>query len=293
MRAHASRTTRRRQHGFSITELLVAISIIALIIGISFPIISALQRGGREEAGLNVVGMSVDVARQWVAPSAWQEDFNDAVSGESYDGTAALYCPTGEIRILVNLRTARAPAAAGNPSFLEERVGNMNGYTDRTGIDYISIPDLVGVLGVHRDSGNVRFLAPPFAVAFNADGQLSYGDINGRIYYDSDGNGEFRIGQARPAGYIPSVWTGEAGTNNEDVISATRPVRALPFEAIECVPGIVIYNTEDFENAGFNLSGGGAVALGSPAADWLQENGTTLFFSPHTGTVLRDEGEGQ
>lgn len=291
---HARPTSCRRSRGFTLTELLVAISIIMLLIGITFPVISAMQSGSRIEAGMNTIGMSADVARQWVAPSAWSQDSEDKIENEVYSGTAAIYCPTGEIRIVMNFRNAADPA--GRP--LEDMASTLtslapNGYRDRIGVDYISIPSGVGVAGVYRDNSGVRFIAPPFAIAFNESGQLYFGDVNGRIYYDSDGKDGYEILNRRANSYDPDEWDGsEASPNNSGVISDALPVREIaPFEAIECVPGVVIYDTEDFKGAGYDFAGGGSVDLNSDAGQWLQENGQTLFFSPHTGVALRDEQE--
>ena len=288
---HTRKTNRRRQRGFSLTELMVSISIVVLLIGITFPVISVMTSGSRIEAGLNIVGMSADVTRQWVADSAWANDgcLVDAIN-ESYSGTAAIYCPTGEIRITLNNRNARNTGGA----YLEDLSPALNGYIDRFGIDYIIIPDGVGIAGIQRTgaaANDVSFLAPPFAIAFNESGQLSYGDTGGRIYYDGNGDSQYdtTTGGRRPGGYDPKDWNGLSGSNNENVISATKLIKRLPFEGIECVTGIVVYNLEDFENASFDFAGGGQATFASGAGQWLKENGETIFFSPHTGVALRDE----
>ena len=286
--------------GFTLVELLTVISIMALLIAITFPVISALQSGSRIEAGLNTIGMSADVARQWVAPSAWDDDNTNLIQGERYSGCAALYTPNGEIRIITNFRNARE---RGSDDYLEDNATatSPNGYRDRDGVDYIVIPNGVGVAGIRRTgTGNndVEFIAPPFAIAFNEEGQLYHGDTTGRIYYNgyaprgssrTDGKYDTRLNQR--SGYNPSEWDGGPGAENEDVISQDRPVRALPFEGIECVPGVIIFDQDEFTEAGFDFDGGGSVAPSTAAGQWLEENGQTLFFSPHTGIALRDEKE--
>jgi hypothetical protein len=190
------------------------------------------------------------------------------------------------VRIVTNFRNAQRR----NGDYLEELNPEVNGYWDLRGVDYISIPDGVGVVGISRVGNTVRFLAPPFAIAFNEKGQMSFGDITGRIYYDSDGDTTYDMSDGRPNNYDPSAWDGESGANNADIDEDTL-VRELPFEAIECVPGVVIYDSGDFATAGFDLSGGGAVTLNSAEGQWLEANGKTLFFSPSTGVALRDEEE--
>lgn len=295
-----SRTTRHTRHaarsrGFSLTELLTAISIAILLLGLTFPAVQVITSSGKLEAGKDTVGMAADVARQWVSvpPIKWAEDTTDAVSGEEYSGTAALYCPTGKIRIIFNSRNASA--SSGTPTYLEERSPEVNGYIDHYGVDFIDMPDNIGMAGIERTGSgatSVRFIAPPFAVAFNEFGQLHLGDAaGGRIYYDSNRNGTYNLSDTRGSSYNPSDWDGGSGATNANVVSNTNAVRALPFEAIECVPGIVVFNQDDFEEAGHTFDGGGAVTLGSTAGQWLQENGITMFFSPHTGQALIDEAE--
>ncbi|MEO0477518.1 MAG: hypothetical protein AAF085_16360, partial [Planctomycetota bacterium] len=278
--------TRRRMQGFSITELMVSVGIIVLLIGISYPFLSALNRGSRVEAGLNIAGMSSDVARQWVQAVSWANDGSTAAPTlESYTGTAAIYCPTGEVRIVVNDRTAQA--SNGTPAFLEDRGRDVNGYRDLSQVEYIQIPDGVGIAGIYKDpntSGVVTFIAPPFAVAYNELGQLYYGDTGGYIYYDADRNTQYNTGDTRPNNYNPTQSNEDNASISSDGVSLE-----LPFEAIECVPGIVIYSLNEFEAAGFDFSGGGQVTLASNEGQWLQDNGETIFFSPHTGAALRDE----
>lgn len=304
---NTSSTTRIRHGGFTLTELLIVISLIVFLIGITFPVISALKSGSRLEAGLNTISMSVDVARQWVKPSSWDPDATDAVQYEEYSGCAAIYTPDGEVRIVTNIRNGRA---RGSNRYLEDWVNQPspivpNAYADRSGVDYINIPSGVGVAGIVLDRGNVYFVAPPFAIAFDKHGHLNHGYINptlhkdtvGRIYYDGhapkggQNDSRFALRNVRAGNYDPSEWSGGPGSDNETVMSDIRPVRALPFEAIECVPGVVIFDADDFAGAGFDFSNGGKVGLNSNEGKWLQENGQTVFFSPHTGIALRDEQE--
>ena len=283
MRLHPVPPTRRSNPGFSIIELMVTVGIIALIIGISFPFISAMTSGSRVEAGLNVGGMSADVARQWVQAESWANDGSTtAPTRESYSGTAALFCPTNEIRIVKNHRLAQSASNV----YLEDN--GFDGYIDLSQVDYIRIPEGAGIAGIYKDptnGGAVTFIAPPFAIAFNELGQLNYGN-NGVIYYNADGNNFYDLNDDRDAGYDPSAWS-----NNRDTAGDYRSDSSLtlPFEVIECVPGIVVYSQDDFDEALLSFDGGGSVTLTSTTGEWLIENGQTIFFSPHTGVALRDE----
>jgi prepilin-type N-terminal cleavage/methylation domain-containing protein len=286
------RTTRRQTRGFSITELLVVIGIMALLVAIVFPVISVMTSSSRIEAGLNIVGMSSDVARQWVQAEAWANDAS-AIQPirEEYSGTAALFCPTGEIRIVINDRMAQDGSV-----YLEDQRPAQNGYKDLDQVEYILMPNGVGVAGIQRTGAAddaIRYIAPPFAIAYNEDGQLNYGDANGYIYYDADADTPPRYERsstrASVSNYDPFDWRGFDDAQNADPMTPSLR-KELPFEAIECVPGVVIYNKDDFKEAGFDFSGGGEITpADTDAWEWLQENGETVFFSPHTGVMLRDE----
>lgn len=279
-----------RRAGFSLMELLVVISIIAIIMAISFPFINALRNGSRIEAGLNTVGVASDVARQWVGPSRWATDFSTAGGGgASYSGTAVIFCPTREARITINDRTANGPAG-----LLELLTPAKNGYADKKALEYISLPGGTGLAGIWRDPAspvNFRLLAPPFALAYDQNGHLSFGDATGRIYYNSNYDTTYDTGSTRASvvgGYNPDDWDREAAPFN-----ATEGLRELPFEAIECVAGIILYDLDEAKAEGHDFSGGGAYVQGTDTAaiNWLKANGRTVFFSPHTGVMLRDEGQ--
>lgn len=293
------RSARRSPAGFTIVELLAVIFIIALVMGIIFPVIGAMKNGSRVTAGLNTVSMSSDVARQWVKQLQWAPDTAGNAPNGRYSGTAAIFCPTGEVRIVRN----NPIALDQNGRYLEEGSSfgyaaghGVNGYQDRTDIEYIAIPQGSGLAGVYRNDSGVHLIAPPFAIAFNENGHMVQGADAGNgarvIYYDGDFDGEYEIGDVRSnvsGGYSPSDWDGGKGSNNENP-HATLLVKALPFDAIETVSGVIVYDESEFKAAGFSFDGGGVIDPG-PAYDWLRENGETVFFSPHTGVALRDEGQ--
>ncbi|MEM9415016.1 MAG: prepilin-type N-terminal cleavage/methylation domain-containing protein [Planctomycetota bacterium] len=303
MKTHTPSPNRRTQ-GFTLTELLTSVSIIAVIMLIVFPVVGSLQNGSRIEAGLNTVGMSVDVARAWSTASLPQADLSsdpaNPVFGASYSGTAVIFCPTGEVRVVINNQRATTdgnPPASNGGNALE--TFNLNGYRDyrqahggKRDLEYISIPQGTGVAGVYRNNTGAHLLAPPFAIAFDRDGMMVPGANvaggNRVIYYDGNFNNEYDINATRPAGYNPRDWDFDSA-----VLDGAALVRHLPFEVIETVVGVVIYDKTDAEAAGFDFSGGGVYSETDPAGtgyDWLRENGTTVFFSPNTGVAMRDEG---
>lgn len=288
-RPHASRA-----RGFTITELIVVVSILFLLIGLIFPFMGALTGSTQLDSGLNIAGMSADVARQWVEPNRWVNDnISSATSPqyEQYNGTAALFCPTGEIRIVKNIRSGR-----DGTTILEDVGGGgplaPNAYADLSNLDYITLPDNIGVVGIYKSGATVQFITPPFAIAFNENGNLNFGDTRGLIYYDSNSDASFDRSDNRGGSYDFNDWD----RDNAPVISKDNPRKRLPFDAIECVAGIVVYNIKDYNTAevsfggvGDKLGSGGKATITSTAGQWLQENGRALFFSPQTGIALHDE----
>lgn len=281
----------RRAAGFSITEMIVVVGILVGVMLILFPVLGALIGGNRVESGLNVAGAAADVARQWVSPSRWDSDSTDSVQYEQYNGTAALFCPTGEIRIVVNDRYARSGG-----DYLEDSVTTPsplanNGYKDMPNLDYLRLPNGSGVAGIYRGGGGERLLAPPFAIAFNENGQMNFGNVNGVIFYDAARNGDYDINSGRPSSYDPSDWTGDDDTQNELPGDETgETTHTLPFDAIECVAGVLVYDAVAFAQVHPDaFDSGGEVAPSDDAWDWLMDNGRVLYFSPQTGIALRDE----
>lgn len=286
------RLARRRTRGFTIVELLTSVFIIVVVMAIIFPVIGSLKNGSRIEAGLNTVSLASDVARAWSTASLPQVDRGsdpvNPVFGATYSGTAAIFCPTNEVRIVINNQ-----GAFDGANSLE--AAGVNGYWDyrrvnggKRDLDYISIPQGSGVAGIHRFGNNtnaVHFLAPPFAITFDESGTL----VQGTIYYDGDLDGNYDTGRNRltvPGGYDPADWD-----RDSVAVDGTELVRPLPFEAIETIAGVVIYDEAAFKAAGFDFSGDGRIVAGTAGFDWLRENGEVVFFSPNTGTAMRDEGQ--
>lgn len=294
-----------RRHGFTMVELLTSVAIIGIMMIIIFPVVGALKGGSRIEAGLNTTSLASSVARAWATASLPQADLGSdpvaPVPFADYSGTAAIFCPTGEVRIVINDQRATSdgnPVASNGSNALDSN--GLNGYADyrvanrgRRDLDYISIPQGVGLAGVYRNNAGAHLIAPPFAIAYNRDGQMIPGaDIGSGarvIYYDADFDGAYAVGDVRSSvagGYDPNDWDADSVAPD-----ATTLVRPLPFEAIETVVGVIVYDLQDAKTAGFDFSGGGDYLQGSAGYAWLRENGTPLFFSPNTGVAMRDEGK--
>lgn len=60
----------------------------------------------------------------------------------------------------------------------------------------------------------------------------------------------------------------------------------LPFEEIEAVVGVIVYDKSDFRAAGFDWPAN--ATTGPQMAQWLTDNGTAVFFSPTSGVAFRE-----
>jgi hypothetical protein len=67
-------------------------------------------------------------------------------------------------------------------------------------------------------------------------------------------------------------------------LDTTRGKYRLPFEAIETVTAVVIYDKQAFERAGLTWSGSSQAQI----AAFFADRGRTLVFAPTTGAVVRE-----
>jgi len=192
--------------GFSLIEMLVVVSIIAIVMALSFPMIGAMRRDSSVSAGINTIAVAGASIRRYATedisfPGDLLPD-NPAIpatlgsQGGLYSGAAAIFTPAGEIRLTKN--DAGATSLDYSPPVLQllERHGprfgdpqgantpsrELNGFEDIP-IDYILLPSDTGVVGINRVSGgNIPFadpttrppllLPPPFAIWFDQNGYM-------------------------------------------------------------------------------------------------------------------------
>ncbi len=190
--------------GFSLIELLVVVSIIAIVLALSFPMIGAMQRDTGTSSAVNTVGIAISAARRYATDpkntfARTDIDSSNTESSEPglYSGVAAIFTPAGEIRLAKNYESARFDLP-GSPPWYLERHGpqllptnnldalhkqppglpqrELNGFQD-LGIDYILLGSDVGVVGITRNqivnaNDPPLLLTPPFAIWFDQNGYM-------------------------------------------------------------------------------------------------------------------------
>ena len=195
--------------GISLVEMLVVVAIISIVLGLSFPMISAMRSDTSISAGLNTVAVSAASTRRYATentnfPADLLPDIASAsytLGGQAglYSGAAMIFTPSGEIRLTRNHARARSDdllTLGASTNFLErsgpnagdnQPVGNpsreLNGFQD-IAIDYILLSSDTGVAGINRVSGGTNsmlvadpdgpplLLPPPFAVWYDQSGYM-------------------------------------------------------------------------------------------------------------------------
>lgn len=266
--------------------MLVVVSIITIILALSFPMIGAMRRDASTSSGVNTVAIAVSSARRYATDPKYTfalTDVNPSNADNSepglFSGVAALFTPAGEIRLVKNYELAKL-----GPGWYLERRGpiilplanndidhkqspgqpkrELNGFQDIL-IDYVLLGSDVGVVGITRNrrvraDGAPLLLPPPFAIWFDQNGYMvATGQDASRndndyqfVYYDGnyDGNYECLLGRPNKE-YDPGKYNPNSqrfDTNNWDT---TAEKYKLPFERLEAVIGVYIYSLEAFDNA--------------------------------------------
>jgi prepilin-type N-terminal cleavage/methylation domain-containing protein len=281
---HPVRSGSSSASGFTIIELLVVVSLIALLLGFSVPLVFKIDELSRDRSGINSFGVGVSAAR---AAAAKTTADNDGILNAEYSGAALLVTPQNELRVVRDVQN----------SILEP--SGFSEYQDVPLMEPIAMPRGMGVVGISRDdASSVALLAPPFAIRFNRFGQLiastssNTNDEERRNLVFYDGNYDGAVSTAgRPGGYDPTPYDPDL-SNVTSHFNTTRNQYTLPYEAMESAVGVVVYSKADFEDAGGKLpaqkpSLGCKDGTCDSVAEWMFDNGSVLFFSRNTGTIIR------
>ena len=297
---------RSRQQAFTLMELLVVIVIVIVIAGMTFPMLKAVTRGGRIEAGINTLAVGAEIARKYATGREikFLNDLDPNLPGDNigrYSGSAIIFTPANEMRLVENHEYA---ISTGN-NFVELLTGNPNAYRDIPGRDYITVPRGTGYAGISRfgphPTDDIEFLAPPFALHFDEHGHLLPGRSSDTfvrkrlVYYDANNDNEYRISsgngydRSQPYGggtYNPDDWDPEISNVSFTAPTESQPPRyQLPFEELKSVVAVLVFNKDDFsairESNGWDW-------YDEESQEWLRENGRAVFFNRYTGVVIRD-----
>ncbi|MEM0913610.1 MAG: prepilin-type N-terminal cleavage/methylation domain-containing protein [Planctomycetota bacterium] len=332
---------------FTLVEMIVVISIIAIAAAITFPFVGAMTRDLNATNGVNTVQAATTAARAYATRDK-ATTVLDATLGitADYSGSAALFTPDNLIRIVEN-----AGSGVGDARSLTNATGEflesvydvspdfivLNGFTDVLGREPIQLDPATGVVGIVRapddathnavypvrltNSDTTRLIPPPFAVWFSPSGSIVAGiplltgapsevdrSRNRVLYYDGDhtrdrgvanhidvdrlGVGNWNSSRRTTPGIGPATYDVDLFDPSSSQYAAatafdTNLNRAiLPFEEIETVVGVIVYDKSAFRAAGFDWPADATTGL--EIAEWITENGTAVFFSPTSGVAFRE-----
>lgn len=269
--------------GFTLTELLVVVAIVGLVVTLSVPVIRSMGRDSGVTSGVNTVVVAAEAARY--LGTAAQAEFDPLSDKGSTEGAALMVTNFGEIRLLVHDGSASLAMS-----------GRRKAFADAVDLkdqprDYITLSSRTGIVGIQRDGTSagvdgLRFVTPPFAIRFSAQGGIVVGDEapggEFNVYYDKDYDG-IPGTTSRPNGYNPgaitptSVWNRAAGKYE------------LPFDEIEAVIGVLVFDLNEVAPRDLVANTGSSyIRAGSASGRKLLEMGTPVFFNRVTGApVLR------
>lgn len=235
----AGRAVRRR--GFTLIELLTVMGIITLLLAIGVPSVTALMNSGRLSNARQSVVSGVSVARAIAVRGGVPEGDGD------FAGAAAVMMPE--------------PTAAGGEltgtTIQVVRHDRFNGqnpvYEPAPNASILSLPGGAAAVGIFRDAGGMRLIAPPFVVRFNREGTL--------ITTASDETGSQAV--------------------RFDVYDDGTP------NTLRGAIGVIVFELEDLNDAGYSIDVGEQLATGDDTAGaWVRDNGRHLLFNRYSGTVL-------
>ncbi|MEO1235295.1 MAG: hypothetical protein AAFX76_00760 [Planctomycetota bacterium] len=261
---------------FTLIELLVVISMIAVLVGLSFPVLRVTLQSSAVNTAEGQVNNALSGARVYATrykPFVTARPVGGALRtssdhGDGFSGAVVVFAPDNTLRIMENDENAWDPNPPGGvpTGWLELMIPGRNGYTPVPDLEDLRMTGRVLALGIVRvGSGNydVRLVPPPFALRFDRQGTLAEGQDDGGaltaqawdrfVYVSPDGNGrsigsgtnaiettDYDIDDDRPAGTLNA---GAFGLDGNQRMPDGRV--ELPFGAIETVAGVLIVDPEE------------------------------------------------
>ncbi len=280
------RATGTTRLGFSLIELLVVISIITIVLALSFPMIADMRQSVSASSGANTIAITISSARRYATDPAFAFALSDVdprpTTGSSepglYSGVAALFTPAGEIRLVKNFESARYLRSSSIYWYLERKgpriadaqsLGQpqreLNGFVD-IGIDYIQLGSDVGVVGITRNrlvssSSAPLLIPPPFAIWFDQNGYMvatgqdtsvpgNPDNDNQFVYYDGDYDTSYDCFKNRYSEpYNPNEYNPNSGEFLPRNYNDALGKYLLPIEKIEAVIGLYVFSQAAFDEA--------------------------------------------
>jgi prepilin-type N-terminal cleavage/methylation domain-containing protein len=298
-----------RQVGFTLIELVVVLAIVGAFLGMLYPAVSKMTASSRLSGAVDTIGVTVPAARAYATRGiASLGEINPTFAGASYSGTAVIFTPAGELRIVENDQAAL--------NMLNQPLEpSRNGYADIPDFEYVKLPKGVGVVGISANASGTDpdFLPPPFAIRFTEEGYLITGTDLGvaderLVHYDGNVDDQYRLSgngvnrnSPYPSGgtYDVDKWDPESSeytpsndTSNNPGINPVVDKYKLPFEEMETVVGVLVYSKAAFREAGLNWGTSTPATinawLGAVDANGKLVNARPLFFSRYSGQVFRE-----
>lgn len=268
----------RRRSGFSLIELLVAMSIIALLAGLSFPVLRSVLQNTAVNTAEGQVNNAISAARVYATrykPFVTARNVGGSVRtaqdhGDGYSGALVVFTNDNTLRIFENDENAYDPSQS--TEWLELMVPPRNGYTPVPEIEDLRFTGRVVALGLVRTGPgpfDVQLVPPPFAIRFDRNGTLSQGlndSVPGSLLSPRTAVDWDRVVYVSPTGEIETVGSGDneivttrydirddrdqnkfdAGEHGLEGTSRMPDGRVqLPFGILETVSGVVLVQPDE------------------------------------------------
>ena len=263
-----------RRGGFTIVELLAVITILAILGGLTVPVLNRVITSSSETMADSALTTAVsgtrNYATRYIPFTNGSGGRTAELSGDGYSGAALIVTPANELRLSENDELA-VDTFDNRMELPDPGTPIRNAYKPIRGVDDLIFPRGVVMLGIARTGADELVLIPaPFAIAFNRRGELVTQDLsltaaldnvgsvrrlkrsNGYVYYDGDGSGQ--IDPTKNLWETPvdlSDFTREAAARLDPApdpitgeLSDFEGRREVPYELLPTVAGVAIFSED-------------------------------------------------